>query len=105
MQVDAQVGFDAIISSGEKLIGLVNSLDMSGLEKKIPEYTQQVAQYFLGLDKEKLSSTDITSLEQLMVNHRNLVTLISQNKKKVSTNIKQLHIGKKMQNTYPKKAL
>lgn len=104
MQADAQAGFDAIIKSGEQLFSLIKELDMVALEKELPEYTQQIEQYFLKLDKQKLTSTDIKSLEQVMVTHKNIETIISENKEKISLNIKQLHTGKKMQNTYSKKA-
>lgn len=105
MQSDAQADFDGIISSGEQLFSLAKDLDMVGLEKELPEYTQQIEQYFLELDKEKLTSTDIKSLEQLMLSHKSLVTLISEKKEKISISIKQLHTGKEMQNTYQKRAL
>ena len=103
MQAYNHAGFDAIIRSGEQLFSLAKDLDMVALEKELPEYTQQIEQYFLKLDKEKLTFTDIKSLEQLMDTHKNLVTIISDNKEKISINIRQLHTGKKMQNTYPKK--
>lgn len=105
MQADAHAGYDAIIRSGEQLFNLAKGLDIVGLEKDLPEYTQQIEQYFLGLNKEKLTSTDIKSLEQVMDNHKNLATLISEKKEKISINIKQLHTGKEMQNTYPKTAM
>lgn len=105
MQANTQVAYDEIIRSSEQLSSFLRDLDMIGLDKDLPEYTQKIEQYFLDLDKEKLTTTDIKSLEQLMDNHQNLVTLIAEKKEKVSINIKQLHTGKEMQNTYPKTAL
>jgi Na+/phosphate symporter len=76
-------------------------LNILELEIKLPEYTKQIEQYFLGLDKEKLTLTDYERLKRVMITHKNIVKLINENKKEISNNIKQLHTGKKMQNTYP----
>jgi len=100
-----QAGFDEIIRSGEQIFSLAKNLDMLGLEKELPLYTQQIEDYFIELDKEKLTPTDIKSLEQVMVTHKNLITTISENKEKISINIKQLQTGKMMQNTYLKTVL
>jgi len=102
MQTNVQVGVDAIINLGTQLISLANAPDMLSLEEELPVYTQQIEQFFFGLDKQKLTSTEIERLEQIMENHKKIVTVISGIKKKTSNNIKQLHTGKKMQRTYPK---
>jgi len=105
MQTDEQDNLDAIISSGEQLFSLAKELDMVGLEKELPEYSQQIEQYFLGVDKENLTSADVESLKRVMSTHEKIVTIISEKKETTSKNIKQLHMGKKMQNAYPKTAL
>ncbi len=105
MQADVQAGFDTIIRSGKQLCSLAKVLDIVSLENELPEYTKQIEQYIHGIDKERLTAIDIEKLEQVMVSHKNLATIISEKKEKISISIKQLHTGKEMQNTYPNTAL
>tara|TARA_R110000782_G_scaffold249330_2_gene336411 strand:+ start:1077 stop:1394 length:318 start_codon:yes stop_codon:yes gene_type:complete len=105
MQVDAQTGFDAIIKTGEQVFNRVKEQDMIGLEQKLSEYTEKIEKYFLKLDKHQLSPADIERLEKLMNAHKNMVTIITGKKEKLSISIKRLQAGKKMQNTYPQSAL
>ncbi|GJM04249.1 MAG: hypothetical protein DHS20C09_02400 [marine bacterium B5-7] len=105
MQVDEQINLDAIIRAGEHIFNRVKEQDMISLEQKLPEYADQIEQYFLKLDKHELSTVNIESLEQLIDTHKNLVTLISEEKEKLLISIKHLQTGKKMQNTYSKTTL
>jgi hypothetical protein len=104
MQPGTQDSFKSIISSSEHIYNLAKSLDTVGLEKELPEYTKIIEQYFLGLDKEALTRTDFESLKRVMSTHEKIVNLINAEKEKITTNLKQLHAGKEMQNTYPKPA-
>lgn len=101
IQSRAQDSFKSIVSSGEQIYKLAKNLDITELEKKIPEYTRRIEQYFLGLDREELTVNDIGSLKQVMSTHKKIVNLINEEKGKISKNIKQLHTGKEMQNIYP----
>lgn len=96
-----QNSFSSIISSGEHIYALAKDLDTVALEKELPVYTQQIEQTFLGLDRERLTHTDFENIKQLMSVHKKIVNLINSQKEKISKNIKQLHAGKEMQNTYP----
>ncbi len=101
MQSGAQGSFNSIISSGEQLYKLARNLDIAELEKELPEYTRIIEQYFLGLDREELTHADFKELKQVMSAHKKIVNLINKEKEKISKNLKQLHTGKEMQNTYP----
>ena len=101
IQSSAQQSFNSIVSSGEQIYALAKDQDITGLETKLPEYTKNIEQYFLGLDKEQLTQTDFEDLKQVMSTHKKIVLLLNEEKKKTAKNIKQLHNGKEMQNTYP----
>lgn len=102
LQADVQSVLDTINNAGEQLFNLAEELDIAGLEKELPEYTQLIEQYFLGMDKNTLTATDAESLKKVMDTHLKIVSMVSEKKEKVSNNIKQLQTGKEMQNTYPK---
>ena len=97
----SQDSISSIISSGEHIYVLAKNKDLTELGKQLPEYTRKIEQYFIGLDKKQLTHTDFESLNQVMVTHKKVVKLINKENKKVTNSIKQLQIGKEMQNTYP----
>ncbi len=101
IQSSAQDSFKSIISSGEQIYELVKDQELTELENKLPDYTYRVKQYFLGLDREALIQRDIEDLKEVMSMHEMITNLLNGIKEEVSNNLKQLHSGKKMQNTYP----
>ena len=101
MQTSTQGSFDSIINSGEQLYKLAKDLNIIELEKEIPKYTQTIEAYFLEQDKQDLTHTDLNELKELMSTHKKITGLLSQKKEKILKNLKQLHLGKEMQNTYP----
>ncbi len=76
-------------------------MELSELETKLPDYTNRIKQYFLGLDKQALTETDIEDLKQLMSKHEKIVSEMNEEKRKISKNLKQLHTGKVMKKSYP----
>jgi len=100
IQSSAQQSFNSIVSSGEQIYELAKNQDITGLEIKVPEYTRSIEQYFLGLDREELTLNDFEDLKQVMSTHKKIVLLINEEKETTAKNIKQLHTGKEMQNTY-----
>jgi hypothetical protein len=100
MQTGNQASFDSIINSGEQLYQLAKNLDIVELEKEIPKYTQTIEAYFVNQDKQNITQLELNELEQLVSVHKKITSLLSNNKEKILKNIKQLHTGKEMQNTY-----
>jgi uncharacterized protein with ACT and thioredoxin-like domain len=93
--------FNSIISSGEKLYKLAKDFDITGLEKKIPEYTRTIQQHFVNLDEKKLTYSDVEDIKKIMSLHKMIASLLNRKKEEISSNLKQLHYGKKLKNTYP----
>jgi hypothetical protein len=100
-ELDTQGYLKLIVRTGEQLYTLAKELNISEIEKNLPEYSRLIEKYFLGLDREKLSIKDIESLKYVMSTHEKIANLIDQEKDKISVNLKQLHAGKEMQSTYP----
>ncbi len=103
-QVSTQDHFKTAVGSGKRIYELAKELNIDELEKQLPEYTEIIEQYFLGLDREKLSIKDIESIKYVMSTHEKIVNLIDKEKEQLSVNLKQLHTGKEMKNTYPQTA-
>jgi len=100
MQSDIRSSIDLIINSGEQLYQLAKNMDIVELEKEIPKYTQTIEAYFLEQNKQTLNQSNLVQLKQLMSTHKEITNLLSNKKEKISKNLKQLHMGKEMQNTY-----
>ncbi len=92
---------NSIISSGEQLYELAKDFELTELEEKIPEYIKAIQQHFVNLDENKLTYRDFEDVKKIMSLHKMITSLLNGKKVEISNNIKQLHSGKKMQNTYP----
>ncbi len=101
MQSGVRDNIDLIINSGDELYQLAKNLDIVELEKEIPKYTKRIEAFFHEQNKQNLTQTDLDLLKQLISTHKQITNLLSNKKETVLKNIKQLHIGKEMQNTYP----
>ena len=103
MKLNGNQQFDlsVITQLSEELFVLANELEVAELEKKIPEYQNEIEQQFNALDKEKLTDTDMDNLQALLLRHRELVELLNDKKNKISKELRKLHLGKAMQQAYP----
>lgn len=90
----------SIIHLGEELHVLIKELDIEQLESMLPDYTKKIEHYFLNLDNDKFSHADLDDLKQVISTHKKAVNLIDEEKEKISKKLKQLHVGREMQNTY-----
>jgi len=104
IQLSTREGFKSIVRSGENIYSLVRTMELTELETKLPEYTIEIEQYFLGLNRDELTINDFESIKQLMFNHNKIVNLIQEEMEKISNGLKQLHTGKEMRKTYPQTA-
>jgi hypothetical protein len=94
--------FNSVISSGETLCKLATDLNLTELEEKMPEYTQAIQQYFVYFEQNECTQNDLDDLKIIMSEHKIIVNLLSGKKEEISKKMKQLHVGKTMQNTYAK---
>ena len=94
-------GFNAVLSSSEQLFKLAKTLELADLEEKVPEYTKAIQKYFSKIDKNRITAHDVENLKKIMSRHEMITGLFNRKKEEVSKNIKHLHAGKDMQNTYP----
>lgn len=101
MQSSIRGSIDLIINSGEQLYQLAKNLNIVELEKEMPKYTQIIEAYFLEQNGRNLTQTELDELKELISTHKEITNLLSKKKETISKNLKQLHIGKEMQNTYP----
>jgi len=101
LPLESDQSFDDIVNLSEQLNSLISNRDITELEKKIPEYTEKIESLFLKQQNQKLIPTDMDKLEQLILTHKKITHLLDVDKTKISKSIKQLHVGRKMQNTYP----
>ncbi len=99
-QVSTQDCFKSIVGSGERIYKLAKDLNIDELEKQLPKYTEIIEQYFLSLNREKLSIKDIESIKYVMSTHEKIVNLVDKEKEQLSINLKRLRTGKEMKNTY-----
>ena len=104
-QPDLQGNYGLIINSGEQLYQLAQELDVVEFEKKLPEYTRIIEQYFIDINKSKLNHSDIEDFETLLSMHHKIVSLIDKEKETLSKKLKKLHAGKVMQTFYPQTIL
>ena len=98
---DTRPSLNSVISVGEHIYTLIKKMDLAELDKEIPQYTKTIEQYFLTLDKDSISRKDFEDMQQVMSTHNRIINLIDKEKDTISKNLKQLHAGKEMQNTYP----
>ena len=104
MQSGTHTYFNSIIDSGEEIYSLAKTLEINEVEKKLPDYIRNIKKYFDGLNRDKLTVDDLDDVKQIMSVHKKIINLINQEKEKISKNIKQLHTGNQMRNTYPNKS-
>ena len=97
-----QLDLDVIDKLSEQILVLAEKLEFIKLEKMVPEYSRLIEQQFQALDKSKLTELDMINLKKLLVRHKELVQFLSDKKKKITDDLKQLHLGQEMQQAYPK---
>ena len=102
-QVTQQQGFDELVNLSDELIQSINKSDPDVLLNKVSEYTGKMENYFLSLKLANPVQQNLTELKQLMSIHEKMINLFNEEKNKVSGELKNLHAGKAMQKTYPKK--
>jgi len=93
--------FNAVIRSAEQLYGLAKDLNITELEKKIPEYTKIVQKHFVELEESKLTHKDVENVKKFLSTNRMITDLLNKKKRNLFKEIKQIQVGKQMQMTYP----
>jgi Na+/phosphate symporter len=92
--------FNSIINSGEQLYELAKDFDITELEEKMPEYSMAIQEHFVNLNENELTYKDVENLKKIMSVHEMITDLLNKKKEEISKDLKQLHSGKQMQNTY-----
>ena len=95
--------YDLIISLSEQLCNMAPDPDVTELEEKTRAYLKALEQYFvkLDIDKQKKSEQHIEHIKEIISVHKTVTGLLKRKKEDISTDLKRLHAGKEMQNTYP----
>jgi hypothetical protein len=100
LQLVLQDNFNSIISLSKELCLQANGMEPDDLKKKISEYNEKIEEHFRLCKTEDLSELVKDELSQLIRTHEKMIDFFNEEKEKISKSIKQLHAGKKMQNTY-----
>ena len=100
-QTTREESHDAILRAGERLYNLAKDLQITDVEKKLPDYTKEIEQYFINVKKDDLISADIDKLKILLNMHDKILHVLINERENVSIKLKQLHTGKSMQSLYP----
>ncbi len=93
--------YNSIINLSEQLCNTAPDFDVIELEEKTQEYLKAIEQYFVKLDKHKLTENNFEDIKEIISVHKTITSLLKRKKEEISTKLKQLHTGKEMQNTYP----
>jgi hypothetical protein len=93
--------FNSVISSGEMLCKLATDLNITELEEKMPEYTKAIQQYFVNFEQNECTQNDFDDLKKIVSEHKIIIDLFNSRKEEISKKLKQVHVGKTMQDTYP----
>jgi hypothetical protein len=96
----AKDSFNSIVSLSEELCNQNSDMEVTELLYKISEYNQKIESYFRLHNTKDITPVIQQELEQLLSLHERMVIFFTKEKEKLSKNIKQIHTGKKMQNTY-----
>ncbi|MBL1140473.1 MAG: hypothetical protein HND53_00390 [Proteobacteria bacterium] len=100
MQLYNQNNIHSIIHLSEQLCSRVYDMDEIELTNKVSEYHREIEQYFQRRKQEDLTQAVQEELKQLLSIHEEMIEYFTNEKEKISKNIKQLHVGKKMQTSY-----
>lgn len=90
----------SIIYLGEQLCRQLSDMDIVDLQNKLLEYNEKIKKHFSLQRSRVLTQVQQEELEQLILFHKKTTEYFSNKKEKLSKNIKQIHSGKKIKNTY-----
>jgi len=100
LQSHTQNSFHSITSLGDQLCDQLNDIDITDLQTKVSEYNQKIEKYFRLQTTKDFTEVEEDALQELMLTHKRVTELFNKKKEKILKNIKNLHAGKKMKNTY-----
>ena len=102
MNIEQQLDFSVVNRLGEQIFYLVDKLEVTELEQKIPEYSRLIEEQCLAIDKNTLTNKDFHNFEELLSRHKELMEFLKVKKKAIIDELKLIRLGKKMQVAYPK---
>lgn len=87
----------------ESLSQSLNDLNVDELQNKVKKYLRKIENRVCALKSSDVTEHNLNELKQLILLHENITLLFNKEREKLSKKLKELHAGKKMQNTYPGK--